>query len=206
VRVRIWRALEKLRTELAATAALLLALTALLVLSPSARAAVRAVLDLIPGVAVEHVDALPSRGADVAPPFLGELGSVSAAHRLTSFTPAFPPKTQRIYVRNDVVGGMVTFVLADDVTLTEWWSGTGAAAFDVLGDGGLREIDVGGEDGVWIDGTARATYTYIGADKQRHFEALEPRGTLLLWQRGRVAFRLEGAPSLDDALRIAGSL
>jgi Sigma-70, region 4 len=206
VRVRISRALERLRHELAAAAAILLAVTALLALSPTARSAARAVFELIPGVAVEHVSALPARGADTAPPFLGEPGSRAEAEWVTSFATDFPPAIEQINVRNDVVGGMVTFVLTGDIELTEWWSGTGAAAFEVLGDAGARRVDVEGADGVWIDGPARATYTYIGADRQRHFEALEPRGTLLLWQRGRVAYRLEGAASLEDALRIAGSL
>ena len=114
---------------------------------------------------------------------------------MTSFALAFPTDVQLIYVRNDVVGGMVTFVLSNGAKLTEWWSGTGAAAFEVLGDSGVRQVEVGAADGLWIDGGASATYTYIGADRQRHFEALEPSGTLLLWQRGKVAYRLEGALS-----------
>ena len=101
---------------------------------------------------------------------------------------------------------MVTFLLPNGVTLTEWWSGTGAAAFEVLGESGVRQVGVGAADGLWIDGGATATYTYIGADRQRHFEALEPRSTLLLWQRGNVDYRLEGALTLEDALRIARSL
>ena len=206
VRVRVWRALEKLRHELAAAAAIVLALAAVLALSPAARSAARSVLDLIPGVKVERVSTLPDRRADAAPPYLGVPGSVAEAERVTSFSPSFPPGTEQIYVRDDVIGGMVTFFLADGVTLTEWWSGTGAAAFDVLGDSGVRQVDVGAADGLWIDGGASATYTYIGADRQRHFEALEPAGTLLLWQRGKVAYRLEGALTLDHALRIAASL
>jgi hypothetical protein len=91
------------------------------------------------------------------------------------------------------------------VTLTEW-SGTGAAAFEVPGQSGVRRVDVGAADGLWIDGGATATSTYIGADRRRHFEALEPRSTLLLRQRGKVAYRLEGALTLDDALRIVASL
>jgi RNA polymerase sigma-70 factor, ECF subfamily len=206
VRVRVWRALEKLRHELAAAAAVLLALAAVLALSPAARSAARSVLDLIPDVRVERVTTLPDRRPDAAPPFLGVPGSPADAERVTSFSPSFPPGWEQIYVRNDVVGGMVTFVLPEAVTLTEWWSGTGAAAFDVLGDSGVRQVDVGAADGLWIDGGASATYTYIGADRWRHFEALEPRSTLLLWQRGKVAYRLEGALTLDDALRIASLL
>jgi RNA polymerase sigma factor (sigma-70 family) len=206
VRVRVWRALEKLRHELAATAVVLLAVAAVLALSPTARSAARAALDLIPGVDVERVTTLPERGPDVAPPYLGVPGSAADAERVTSFSPSFPPGTEQTYVRDDVIGGMVTFALADGVMLTEWWSGTGDAAFDVLGDSGVRQVDVGTADGLWIDGGATATYTYIGADRQRHFEALEPRSTLLLWQRGKVAYRLEGALTLEDALRIAGSL
>jgi RNA polymerase sigma-70 factor (ECF subfamily) len=205
-RVRVWRALEKLRHELAAAAAIVLALAAVLALSPAARSAARSVLDLIPGVKVERVSTLRDRRADAAPPYLGVPGSVADAKRVTSFSPSFPPGTEQIYVRDDVVGGMVTFFLPNGVTLTEWWSGTGAAAFDVLGDSGVRQVDVGAADGLWIDGGASATYTYIGADGQRHFEALEPRSTLLLWQRGKVAYRLEGALTLDDALRVAASL
>jgi RNA polymerase sigma factor (sigma-70 family) len=207
VRVRIWRALERLRHELAAVSAVLLAAAAVLALSPTARSAARAALDLVPGVAVEHVSTLPPRAVDVAPPYLGVPGTRADAERVPSFAVVVPsPEPERIYVRNDVQGGMVTFFLGDGATLTEWWSGTGAAAFDVVGDGGVRRVDVEGNDAVWIDGSATATYTYIGADRRRHYEALEPRGTLLLWQRGSVAYRLEGALSLDEALRVAGSL
>lgn len=204
-RVRIWRALERLRAELAAVGVLALAVAVLLAVSPTARAAARALVDLIPGVTITQVGDLHEPGPDVAPGYLGEqtsldLAVIGAPFRLRRL----PGEPTLVYARNDVRGGMVTLVHGD-VSLTQWAAQGSEAAFEVRG-ARVEHVDVRRADGLWVDGPARAVYTFVGADGLRHHEAFDTGGTLLLWQEGGVAFRLEGASTREQALELVAVL
>lgn len=74
----------------------------------------------------------------------------------------------------------------------------------VLGGGtGIERVDVGGRPGLWIDGVPHEVVIRdgTGALVTRRFA-----GKTLLWQDGDTIVRLEGAPTLDEALRLAASL
>ena len=60
----------------------------------------------------------------------------------------------------------------------------------------VERVDVGGKQGIWIG----------GEHVVRRGAAARIVGPTLLWQRGRVIFRLEAETSKDDALRLAESL
>lgn len=63
-----------------------------------------------------------------------------------------------------------------------------------------------GVHGTWVAGDVRGTYTFVGADGARRHEAFFVTDGILLWQRGGTAFRLEGASSKEDAVRLAESV
>lgn len=74
----------------------------------------------------------------------------------------------------------------------------------VLGGGtGIERVDVDGRPGLWIDGVPHEVVIRDGAGAlvTRRFA-----GNTLLWQDGDTIVRLEGAPTLDEALRLAASL
>ncbi|MGH8935160.1 MAG: hypothetical protein ACRDXD_02645 [Acidimicrobiia bacterium] len=75
-----------------------------------------------------------------------------------------------------------------------------------LGPGtSLETVTVRGRLGYWIEGEPHLVYLV-----ERSGEVLEESGRLagntLLWQEGRVTFRLESALSLEEALQVAESL
>lgn len=72
---------------------------------------------------------------------------------------------------------------------------------DVAGQTGFAHIRVDGHPGYWTEG-AHDLVLLNGPDQVR----LYVRGTVLLWDRGDVTFRLETALDRPDALRLAASL
>jgi RNA polymerase sigma-70 factor (ECF subfamily) len=208
-RVRVFRALRRLQRELAIAGAVVLALAVALAVSPGARSAALSVLDRIPGLTIDRVDQVHEFGSDVAGPYQGERVPLDYALMVTDFRPRGLDQPVHVaYTRNDVQGGMVTLAYASPaVSVTEWSAAPSSAAFEVLRDGAtVEEVEIGGVPGVWIEGGARATYTFIGADGQRHHEALATDRPLLLWQRDGIAFRLEGAADRDLAVTLAEAL
>jgi hypothetical protein len=60
----------------------------------------------------------------------------------------------------------------------------------------VERVAVGGKPGIWVGGE----HVVRGGGASRI------AGPTLLWQRGRVIFRLEAQTSKDEALRLAESL
>jgi hypothetical protein len=172
----------------------------------AAPAAVSALGDLF------DVDRVPDLGpvpADVAPGFGGRQAELAEAQQ----TVAFPLRTipslgesEAAYVRDDIVGGMVT-VAYDGLRLTQWAvADVSARAAVVPSSGAAEEIRVEGQRALWIEGTARGTFTVTGADLAVHKELFDVEAGALLWQDGGVAFLLQGAGSKDDAVRRAADV
>ena len=208
-RVRVFRALRRLQRELAIAGAVVLALAVALAVSPGARSAALSVLDRIPGLTIDRVDQTHEFASDVAPPYAGERVPLEYALLATDFRPRGLDRPVHVaYARIDVQGGMVTLGYASPaVSITEWAAAPSSAAFEVPRNGAtVEEVEIDGAPGVWIEGRARATYTFIGADGKRHHEALTTERPLLLWQRDGIAFRLEGAADSDAAVALAEEL
>ena len=208
-RVRVFRALRRLQRELAIAGALILAVAIALAVSPAARSAALAVLDRIPGLTIDRVDQAHEFGWDVAPQYGGERVPVEYALAVVRFPVYGLDRPVHVaYARNDVQGGIVTLGYASPaVSVTEWSAAPSSAAFEVLRNGAaVEEVEIDGAPGVWIEGGARAVHTFIGADGQRHHEALTTDRPLLLWQRDGIAFRLEGAADRDAAVALAEEL
>lgn len=93
------------------------------------------------------------------------------------------------------VDGIAVLVSALDGTLDD-----GLITKMVGGDSSVREVDVAGRRGVWIDG-APHDLAYLTGDGEVVFERFA--GNTLLWQDGDVLYRVEGFPTLADALAYA---
>jgi hypothetical protein len=107
------------------------------------------------------------------------------------------------YVRDDVAGGMVT-IRYGQILLTQWREADVDARITIVPASGVaEEAEVGRLPGLWIEGTARGTFTLIGADGTIHRERFDVGAGVLLWKAGGMAFLLQGAGPRDEAASIA---
>jgi hypothetical protein len=97
-----------------------------------------------------------------------------------------------------LVDGIAVLVSALDGTLDD-----GLITKMVGGDSSVREVDVAGRRGVWIDG-APHDLAFLTGDGEVVFERFA--GNTLLWQDGDVLYRVEGFPTLADAAAYASKL
>jgi hypothetical protein len=185
---------SRLRGRPRATVAALAATVALLGVV-AAPAAVSALRDLF---VVESVPVL-GPAPEVAPPFQGRAVSPG--------TVAFPVELgppDAAFVRDDVVGGMVTLVY-DGASLTQWRTSDVDARVEVVPAAGTAdEVTIAdGRAGLWIEGAARGTFTVVGADGAIHHERFDVGPGALLWEDTGRAFLLQGAGSKAEAVELA---
>lgn len=69
----------------------------------------------------------------------------------------------------------------------------------------VQEVDVDGAPGFWFSGGPH-TFGYVDATGAFLTETTRAVGDLLIWERSGVTYRIEGARSQADALRVAASL
>jgi hypothetical protein len=93
------------------------------------------------------------------------------------------------------------------VVLTEFRADIGPDTFEKMVDSGVRveSATVNGQPGYWIEG-GEHFFFYRDADGQVVESTLRLVGSALVWEEHGLTLRIEGAPSLAEALRIAGSL
>jgi hypothetical protein len=172
----------------------------------AAPAAVTAIRDFIEIDLVTELDA-PEPG--VAPPYAGRGVGVGEAKAWASFrvrTISALGVPDGAYVRDDVVGGMVTIVY-ERIRLTQWPAREVDARLAVVPvRGQAQDVGVGGELGLWIEGAARGTFTLVGADGAVHHERFDVGRGVLLWERDGIAFLLHGAGSKADAVRLGAAV
>jgi hypothetical protein len=170
--------------------------------------AVSALADLFDVESVPELTPIPS---DVAPAFGGRQVQLAEAQQTVAFrvrTIASLGPPEAAYVRDDIVGGMVTVAYHDGrVRLTQWApADVDARAAIVPSDGTAEEIAVGGRRALWIAGTARGTFTVTGADGAVHRELFDVAAGALLWQDDDVAFLLQGSGTKADAALLAATV
>ncbi len=175
----------------------------------AAPTAISALADLFE---VEEVPELGPAPYDVAPAFRGRQVPLTEAQT----TVAFPVRTiasfgapDAAYVRDDIVGGMVSVTYdGGRIRLTQWSvADVGARAAVVPSSGTAEEVAVGGGlRALWIAGTARGTFTVIGADLAVHKELFDVTAGALLWQEGGAAFLLQGAGTKENAALLAADV
>ena len=173
--------------------------------APAAVSALRHLFD------VDEVPALGPLAPDVAPPFEGRLVPVDAVQaaapfRVRTITSLGAPDAA--HVRDDIAGGMVTLTYGGGrILLTQWRATDVHARIAVVPVSGTAEdVTVGGLPALWIEGTARGTFTLVGADGAIHRESFEVSPGVLLWNDDGMAFLLQGAGPKADAIQLAAQL
>jgi hypothetical protein len=93
------------------------------------------------------------------------------------------------------------------VVLTEFRADIGPETFEKMLSSGVRveSVSVNEGPGYWIEG-GEHFFFYRDADGEVVEDTLRLIGTALVWEQDGLTLRIEGAPSLRDALRIASSL
>ncbi len=69
--------------------------------------------------------------------------------------------------------------------------------------GTAEDVKIGRVPALWIEGTARGTFTLIGADGTVHKERFDVEKGALLWKQDGVALLLQGAGSKERATKLA---
>ena len=200
--VLVQAARRRLRPALVATAA-----AAGLAAVGVAPAAVSALGDLF------RVDSVPELGpvTGAALPYQGRRVPMNEARATVPFQVRTIPSLgtpDAAYVRDDVMGGMVTLAYeAGQTLLTQWPSADVQARVAIVPTyGTAEEVGVGPVRGLWIAGAARGTFTLVGADGQVHRELFDVAAGALLWRDGGLAFLLQGAATKATATALAAAV
>jgi hypothetical protein len=160
----------------------------------------------------------------VAGPGLGQRSSLVDARHAVTFTLRVPEldelgEPDLVYLAEPPVGGAVTLLYgerpgfpADPATgigliVTQFRADIGPEYFEKLIDSGVSVTpsSVGGSAAWWIAGGDHYFF-YRDADGRLIESTLRLAGPTLIWEASGVAHRVEGAPTLADALRVAESL
>ena len=110
------------------------------------------------------------------------------------------------HMREDIAGGMTTIGYRNGPLLTQWRT-TDVAVRIALApvDGKAEDVAIGRVPGLWLEGTARGTFTLVGADGTVHRERFEVGSGALLWRRGAMTFLLQRVADKDDAVELAAA-
>ena len=171
---------------------------------PPARSALLRVLHL-DGATIERIEGDPARDQATNRP-LGREVSLDAARRSAGFTLLVPHEDgwHVLYVGR-FRGGAVTFGRDDRrLWLTELVGEGTPYVEKSIGQGtSVTFAEVRGNPGYWLEGDRHRVIFRAGGGN-----ILESRaaGNVLIWEEGSVLLRLEGARSLAEAQRIAGTL
>jgi hypothetical protein len=139
---------------------------------------------------------------------LGRRMTLAAARSRLGFTPVLPaglgPAT--VYYETFPPGGQLGLAYARGVVVSEV-AGHLEMRFlqKFLPPGTKAEpLTIDGGHALWIHGTPHQ-YAYVGRDGNIHTDSVRTAGNVLLWHRGDLLIRIEGARSKARALAIARS-
>jgi hypothetical protein len=103
-------------------------------------------------------------------------------------------------------GGTVTLVWGE-LIVTQFSADIGPDTFEKMITGGTRvePVSVNGQAGWWVEG---GTHAFFYRDVNGNFvdTSLRLVTSALIWEEDGLVLRVEGAPSLEAALRVAASL
>lgn len=216
-----WEALQRPRAALAIAMSLIAIAGVLMAASPGARSAVRDLLGL-EGARIERGRPKAQR---VEPPALGREVSLSQAERLAGFDvvlpdlPALGTPTRIGYDGAVPPSGQVSLAWRRGTPLTRRKLAPGVAlvltevratrrpVIAKVAPGATRidPVEIDGEPGYWLTGAPHeiARLTDHGASLA---ETARLAGDTLIWRRGALLLRIEGAASKRAALAVARRL
>ena len=166
---------------------------------------------------------LPTPGGSVANRGFGEETTLAAAQAEVAFAIRLPTdptlgSPDGVFLADIPEGGTVTLAwgerpgfLADDagngLVVTQFNADIGPEAFEKMVTEGTRveAVEVNGQPGWWVEGGTHAFF-YRDASGQMVNTTLRLVTSALIWEEDGLALRVEGAPDLESALRVAGSL
>jgi hypothetical protein len=163
---------------------------------PQTRAAILRALD-IGGVRIERVETQPR--APRAALVTGREVTLAEARRAVQFELAVPRWYDRVYLNRGVAGGMVSFVGQGRV-LSQW---PGQQIYEKsVGPGTtVQRLQVDFAPAVWLTGAPHSV-TFVDRFGNARHQTRRLAGNVLIWNRGVVTYRLEGAESLEEALSL----
>jgi hypothetical protein len=162
------------------------------------------------------VGSVPNRG-------FGQPTTLDAAQAAVPFDVRVPTHPELgdpdwVYLAAIPEGGTVTLAWgerpgfpADDeglgLVVTQFAADLGSATFEKMITEGTRvdPVTVNGQPGWWVEGGVHAFF-YRDANGEYVDTTLRLVSSALLWEEKGVTYRVEGAPSLEAALEVAGSL
>jgi hypothetical protein len=166
----------------------------------------------------------PLPGEVVLERAFGERVALDRAAERLEFSPLAPTLPElgapdHAYVAEPPSGGSLALIWGDrpgfaadaesgiGVVLTQFRADIGPESFEKMLSSGVsvRLTTVKDASGYWIEG-GEHLFFYRDADGRVVEDSLRLVGTALVWEQGGLTLRIEGAPSLSDALRIARSL
>lgn len=192
------------RVLVLAALTLLVAAATVFAASPGAR---DAVLDLfgIDGASVERVPTLPDAPQRTTP--LGERVNFATVQSEAGFEILAPsPAPDEAYLSDRIPGGVVSFTTRG-LTVTQLRASIEREYLQKLTSAGTRieRVQVGGDDALWLVGRPHVVFL-VDARGLVIEESLREAGNVLLFGRGGVVVRIEGADSLAAAKEVASSL
>jgi hypothetical protein len=186
---------------------LAIALVALLIAAASALA-IPAVRDWL-GLSTVEVKRVPRplpvvRGRELA---LGTHVSLGAARAKLGFVPVLPSGvgTPTVYYDPFPPGGQLGLVYPGGVVVTELQGQLTRYLAKFLPPGsGMDRLTIDGGRALWIHG-ALHQYAYADRTGQIRTDSVRTAGDVLLWRRGDLLVRIEGARSRRQAVAIASA-
>ena len=166
---------------------------------------------------------LPTPGGSAANRGFGEETTLGAAQGQVAFTIRLPTDPalgapDGVFLAEFPDGGTVTLAWgersgfpADDagngLVITQFNAAIGPEAFEKMVTEGTRveAVPVDGQPGWWVEGGTHAFF-YRDATGQMVNTTLRLVTSALIWEDDGLALRVEGAPDLESALRVAASL
>ena len=160
----------------------------------------------------------------VAGPGLGQSTSLAEARRDVTFALRIPGlgelgEPDLVYLAEPPTGGAVTLLYGDregfpaepatriGLIVTQFRADIGPAVFEKLIDAGVSvtPATVDGGNAWWVAGGDHFFF-YRDANGRVVDTTMRLAGQTLIWEESGVTNRVEGAPSLADAIRVAESL
>lgn len=166
---------------------------------------------------------LPTPGGSVANRGFGEETTLAAAQAEAAFTIRLPTdpalgSPDGVFLADIPEGATVTLAWgerpgfpADDagsgLVVTQFNADIGPETFEKMVAEGTRveAVGVNGQSGWWVEGGSHAFF-YRDASGQYVDTTLRLVTSALIWEEDGLALRVEGAPDLESALRVAASL